>query len=279
MIYIIIPVHNRIDKTIRCLDSIYSQSFENISVVVVDDGSSDSTKEKVGNLYPETIILPGNGDLFWTGAVSFGINYVLNICLESDWILLVNNDVQLKNDTIGKLVKFALNRNRKVMASAISVNSLNRDVIIKSGTKVKSWVLNITYHVLQGESISKISSFDPIEVDLLTGRCLLHPVEMFKVIGNYNANLLPHYGGDDEFTARAKLFGYKLFLLPSAIAHLDQDEVREVRKNIFQDLFGVKSSINIVNKWKFARSVVPFFAFPTYYGIAVMKSIFIHFRK
>tara|TARA_B110001469_G_scaffold122752_1_gene133835 strand:- start:14 stop:853 length:840 start_codon:yes stop_codon:yes gene_type:complete len=279
VIYIIIPVHNRIDKTIRCLDSIYSQSFENISVVVVDDGSSDSTKEKVGNLYPETIILPGNGDLFWTGAVSFGINYVLNICLESDWILLVNNDVQLKNDTIGKLVKFALNRNRKVMASAISVNSLNRDVIIKSGTKVKSWVLNITYHVLQGESISKISSFDPIEVDLLTGRCLLHPVEMFKVIGNYNANLLPHYGGDDEFTARAKLFGYKLFLLPSAIAHLDQDEVREVRKNIFQDLFGVKSSINIVNKWKFARSVVPFFAFPTYYGIAVMKSIFIHFRK
>ena len=232
---------------------------------MVDDGSSDSTTEKVSNLYPETTILPGKGDLFWTGAVSFGINHVLSICLESDWILLVNNDVQLKNDTIEKLVTFAINRKGKVLVNAISVNSINRDVIIKSGTKVKSWALNITQHVLQGESISKISSYEPIEVDLLTARCLLHPVEIFQAIGNYNAGLLPHYGGDDEFTARANKNGYKACLLPTAVVYLDEDEPTSVKLNIIQQLFGIRSNLNLINRWKFAREIVPIYALPSYY--------------
>ena len=279
MIYIIIPVHNRIKKTMRCLDSIYSQSCEDIIVIIVDDGSSDFTAEKVSSLYPKTVILPAKGDLFWTGAVSFGINYVLNICSEKDWVLLVNNDVQLKSDTIEKLVAFGVNRERKVIVSAISVNSINRDIIIKSGTKVKSWVLNITQHVLQGENASRISSYKPVEVDLLTARCLLHPVEIFPAIGNYNAELLPHYGGDDEFTVRASKNGYKAYVLPSAIVYLDEDTQATAKLNIIQQLFGFRSSLNIINRWKFARAAVPIYALPSYYFMAIVKSLYVIFKR
>ena len=138
MIYIVIPVHNRIDKTICCLGSIKSQNRKDVSVIIVDDGSSDSTMERVSHLYPETTVLHGDGGLFWTGAVHFGIQHTLSICLKEDWILLVNNDAQLNNDTIEKLVTFSTNHKRKVIVSAMSVNSINKDVIIKSGTRVKS---------------------------------------------------------------------------------------------------------------------------------------------
>jgi GT2 family glycosyltransferase len=204
---------------------------------------------------------------------------VLTICREGDWILLVNNDVQLKNNTIEKLVTFAISRKRKVIVNAISVNSINRDVIIKSGTKVKSWALNITQHVLQGESISKISSYEPVEVDLLTARCLLHPVEMFKAIGNYNADLLPHYGGDDEFTVRANNNGYKAYLLPAAVVYLDEDKSTSIKLNIIQQLFGIRSSLNLINRWKFARAVVPMYALPSYYFIAIIKSFYVMLIK
>ena len=108
MIYIVIPVHNRIDKTICCLDSIKSQNRKDISVIIVDDGSSDFTRGRVSDLYPETTILRGDGGLFWTGAVHFGIKHTLSICSKEDWILLVNNDTQLNNDTIEKLVMFSM---------------------------------------------------------------------------------------------------------------------------------------------------------------------------
>lgn len=279
MIYIIIPVHNRINDTIKCLDSIYNQGYKDIKVVVVDDGSTDSTKEKITELYPRTIILEGSGALFWTGAVRFGVNYVLSVCDKDDWVLLVNNDIQMTRDVISNLVSFSMDRKRNVIVNALSVDSGDHDTIIKSGTKILSWVLNRTKHIYHGASLKNLLSHDAIEVDLLTGRCLLHPVEVFNTIGNYNAELLPHYGGDDEFTARAQLSGYKLYILPSAIVYLDQDDAPYVRKNIFHALFGIKSSINIINKWKFARSVVPFYAFTTYYLIAVLKSILVFFKK
>jgi GT2 family glycosyltransferase len=278
-VYIVIPVHNRINKTLKCLRSIYYQDYKGIHVIVVNDGSSDSTKNDINGEYPQVTILEGDGSLFWTGAIKLGVEYALKICNKEDWILLINNDVQVKSDAIDKLVSFSNSLNRKIIANAVSVDSKDKDTIVKSGTIVKSWFLNRTQHIYHGISLKNLLSYDAVKVNLLTGRCLLHPVEVFDKIGNYNSDLFPHYGGDDEFTARAKLLGYKLYVLPSAIVYLDQDEVSHAKKNIFNALFGIKSSVNIVNKWRFARSVVPFFAFPTYYLIAVLKSIFIFFKK
>ena len=93
---------------------------------------------------------------------------------------------------------------------------------------------------------------------------MLHPVEIFKDIGNYNSSLFPHYGGDDEFSARAKLFGYKLFVLPTAIVYLEQEGESHKKQNILQALFGMKSNINIINKWRLTRAIVPLHAKASY---------------
>ena len=146
-VYIVIPVHNRINDTIKCLDSIYRQNYKDIQIVVIDDGSTDSTKKKITELYPRTTILKGSGSLFWTGAVNFGINYVLSICDKDDWVLLVNNDIQMTKDVISNLVSFSLDRGRNVIVNALSVDSIDKDTIIKSGTKILSWALNRTKHI------------------------------------------------------------------------------------------------------------------------------------
>jgi len=279
MIYIVIPVHNRIEKTIKCLNSIYMQNENDIQIVVVDDGSTDGTKVSIQNKYPEITVLNGTGSLFWTGAVVLGIEYVLKICNKEDYVLLMNNDVQVKNDTISKLVSFSNSHNRKVIVNALSVDSNDHDTIIKSGTKILSWALNRTKHIYHGSSLKGLLSNDVVEVDLLTGRCLLHPVEIFNKIGNYNSSLFPHYGGDDEFSARAKLSSYRLFVLPTAIVYLEQESRSHKRQDIFQALFGIRSNINIINKWKLTRAIVPLHAQASYYLIAVLKSVYIYLKK
>jgi GT2 family glycosyltransferase len=276
MVYIIIPVHNRIEITKKCLTSIFDQNIKDILVIVVDDGSTDCTKEKINSDYPNVMVLPGTGSLFWTGSVNLGINYVLSVCHENDWILLMNNDVQMADDVIHKLVSFSNIYDRKVLVNALSVDSEDKDTIIKSGTVVNSWFLNRTHHVLHGSSLSELTCRDEIEVDLLTGRCLLHPIEIIKTVGNYNSNLLPHYGGDDEFSARAKLFGYRLFVLPTAIVYLEQASEPHNKQDIFQALFGIRSNINIITKWKMTRAVVPLYAQLSYYIISLFKSLYVY---
>jgi GT2 family glycosyltransferase len=278
MIYILIPVFNKIEKTVKCLDSIYSQNNEDVQVIIVDDGSTDNSRQVIRDNHPDTIILNGTGSLFWTGSVHLGVSYILSIGNSQDWILLMNNDVQLTPGSIDGLVSFSESKGRNAIVNALSIDLKDRDMIIKSGTNIKSHILNITSHVYQGNSISKLTSFDAVEVDLLTARCLLHPIEVFWSVGNYNAVLFPHYGGDDEFTARAKRSGYRLYVLPSVIVYLD-NEVDSTSKGLFDRLFGIKSNINLVNKWKFTRSSIPLYAQLTYYTIAVFKSIFVLLRR
>ena len=69
-IYIIIPVYNRKALTLACLENLQNNGdLQKYQVIVVDDGSSDRTSEEVKVNYPKVIVLQGNGNLWWTGAI------------------------------------------------------------------------------------------------------------------------------------------------------------------------------------------------------------------
>lgn len=48
---VIIPTYNRADRIKGCLDSIFRQTYHNIEVIIVDDGSEDNTEEVVATYY------------------------------------------------------------------------------------------------------------------------------------------------------------------------------------------------------------------------------------
>ena len=92
---------------------------------------------------------------------------------------------------------------------ALTLDFKDKKTIIKSGTIVKSWLLNITSHKFLGADFKTVQKQKPVKVDFLTGRCLLHPVEIFNKVKNYNSKKFPHYGADDEFSVRIKKYGYR----------------------------------------------------------------------
>ena len=80
MINVVIPVHNRINYTIDCINSLKQQDcVERIKIYVVDDGSTDNTTEIITKKFPDVKIFNGDGTLFWGGAVNYGIDQVIKI--------------------------------------------------------------------------------------------------------------------------------------------------------------------------------------------------------
>ena len=76
---------------------------------------------------------------------------------------------------------------------------------------MNSWFWNSTNHLYKGKKIAEINLRSQ-NVNFLTGRCLLHPIEIFKKVGSYDVTNFRHYGSDDEFSMRVKNFGYEVFL-------------------------------------------------------------------
>ena len=284
MIHVVIPVYNRLKYTIKCIQSLNKQvNFDDLNLIVVDDNSTDGTKDYLKKNFPKIKILSGNGSLYWGGAIFYGIEHVLKISSINDWALLVNNDVQFNIDSVLKLVKIGKINKRKALVGALTIDAKDRVTIIKSGTVVENWFFNKTTHIYEGVRLDKIYNKSPIQVDFLTARCLLHPVEIFKKVGNYDAMTFKHYGGDDEFSMRVKKYDYLTLLCPSSVVYLKRNEAI-VSKNIninnfFHALFNIKSSLNIFNKFKLTLKIVPWYAKPTFFLIGVMKSLYIFFKK
>ena len=231
MIHVIIPVHNRVDLTINCLNSLRKQDvYDQLNLIIVNDGSTDETENYLNQKFPEVKVLNCDGSLYWGGAVNFGVKYVLKICKLQDWVLLVNNDTELKYNSVSSLIKISNNEKRKCLSSALTVDVDDKRTIIKTGTIVKSWFFNKTYHIYKGLDINQVQNKKPIDVHFLTGRCVLHPIEVFKIAGNYDCKNFPHYGCDDEFSMRVKKYGYRTLICPSSIVFLQNTSKIQKKK-------------------------------------------------
>lgn len=116
---IIIPVYN-VEKYIeQCINSIIRQNYNNIEIIIINDGSTDNSKniiEKYINI-DERIIYREQSNK----GVSVARNEALKIST-GDYILFVDPDDYLSDKTIEKFVK--------------EMNKSNADIIIGAYTKV-----------------------------------------------------------------------------------------------------------------------------------------------
>lgn len=250
-VYIIIPIHNNIAETRKCLSCILTQTYTNFEVIVIDDGSTDYSSEIIKKEFPDTTILPGDGNLWWAGGLYEGIGYVLKNAQPSDYVLTLNNDLIFDENYITSLVESSEDNQGAV------VGSLCKDQ--KTGAIVDSGV-KIDWNNLKFDMIKAVDDGDNLirDIDVLSTRGTLIPVNVILDIGNFIPDKLRHYLSDYEYTIRMKKHGYTLLTSKKAVAflnsevtgfHLKWDE-KYTLKDIYWAVFSVKSSSNL-KAWLF----------------------------
>lgn len=106
MISVIVPAYNIRDYIGRAVDSILAQTYSEIEIIIVDDGSTDGTAEVIDNYATQNpakiraLHIPNGGV---TNARLTGIS-----CASGDWIGFVDGDDEIEPDMYERLLTNAL---------------------------------------------------------------------------------------------------------------------------------------------------------------------------
>lgn len=277
MIFIVIPVFNRIKATVECLKSLELLEASDMHIILVDDGSTDNTSNIVASQFPYVEIIKGDGELFWTGAVRLGIDHAKKKSNPLDWLVLMNNDVVIKDrNLLPKLIAQSESYNRQALVAPLTLSSKDSSPV-PSGTIVRSWFFNLTKHIFNNTD-KNINLDKNVEIDLFTARFLLHPIEIFDNL-NYRSDIFPHYAGDDDFSCQAKKSGFSLYVIPNLNVFLDTSrEYTNVHKDkflkrIYFHMFDKRSSINLKDRIYFGIYNASYFSKISYILISCFKTI------
>lgn len=106
---IIVPAYNVENYIERCIESLLSQTLKEIEIIIVNDGSTDQTKEKIlpyKKKYPEKVIYleKENGGL--SSARNYGMPYA-----KGEYIAFIDSDDYVEKDMYEEMYKEAKNKN------------------------------------------------------------------------------------------------------------------------------------------------------------------------
>lgn len=107
---VIVPVYNIQSYIKECVDSLINQSYKNIEIILIDDGSTDDSGlicDEYKNVDNLTIIHKKNGGL--SDARNVGIEIA-----RGDYLIFVDGDDFVHRDFVSSLVELAMRNNSKM---------------------------------------------------------------------------------------------------------------------------------------------------------------------
>jgi len=255
---LIIPVHNRRDHTLACLNSLGRVEKPRFSAIIVDDGSSDGTAGEVKSRFPDVTILRGEGNLWWAGAVNLGIRYALE--KEYRFIGLVNNDNTFAPDFLENLMACLRQSGAEAACSRV-INRRTGDLFFGGGI----------LHPLRGLRMKPGKGDPPGDLPRETTWCggmgVLFKAEVFRIMGLFDEKKFPQYYADADFCLRLRYRGGRLMYCPAAVVTNNPDSTGvSHRSGEWADLGATlltrRSHLNLVSTWRFYFRHGPWLLFP-----------------
>jgi GT2 family glycosyltransferase len=192
------------------LPSIFRQSFRDFRVVVVDDASSDDTLAWMAAHWPAVEVIANTRNR--------GVTASLNTCLRasrSEFVALLNNDVELEPDCLGELVSALEAHSRSGVACGKLIDYYRRDHLDGAGD-VYTWGGEANR---RGHGQRDIGQYErPQEIFSACGAAAAYRRTALEGVGLFDERLFAFYE-DVDWCFRAQLAGWGCRYVPTAVAY------------------------------------------------------------
>lgn len=195
-----------------CINSYLGNNYSNFKIAVIDNGSTDGTKEFIESYFPQAKVLRTDINLKYSGGLNFGLKYAFKM-QKADYVLISNNDVVADKNLISALVETGEAHKEAGFIIGKVYYYEKPDTLQTVGKKFDPVLWN-GGHIGQGE-------IDTGQYDQIAERAWCDDIfwlvkrELYEKTGGYDTEFA-FQGEDFDWQVRAKQLGYKIMYTPHA---------------------------------------------------------------
>jgi len=205
---VVIPHYNGIDILRSCLNTLYKNTYENFTTLIIDNGSIDGSQDMVRKEFPQVLLIENEKNRGYAGGCNQGIEQAA-----TTYILLLNNDTEMPENFLSEMVK-AIEKDDKIAMVQPKILSIqNKEAFDYSGAAGGELDI-LGYPFARGRIFDDVED-DNGQYDLLDENCfwtsgcaLLLRKSVIDEIGKLDEDFFAHQE-EIDLNWRALLAGYR----------------------------------------------------------------------
>lgn len=227
----ILTVHNRREKTLRCLRHLFdalracqgrddAAGGVELTAFVTDDGCTDGTADAIGREFPadSVHVIQGDGSLFWAGGMRQAWQTAIDSGTPWEYFLLLNDDTFVHDNLFPTLLQASdyglrLKGSRGIVAGIVCETG-NEDHIIYGGFNFANKT--------RGRNVTVMPSGQPQEVDLVSGNIMMVHRTVVETIGIFHQGFR-HDLADHDYNLSASRRGLPVVVTASVCGDCEYD--------------------------------------------------------
>jgi GT2 family glycosyltransferase len=238
---IVIVNWNKKDYVIDLVKSLKSISYNNYDMIVVDNASTDGSVDAIKR-FVEVRLICNQENLGGTGGFNTGIKFVLEQN-RYEYIWLLDNDAQIKADTLLELVKVAEKDPLVGVAGSMIVNPDIKDMVVELGGYI-SWEYAMCRPYMLNQVIPPEGLPPVVEVDYVAACSALVRVDAIQKAGAMDERYFLHWD-DVDFCIRIGQAGYKVVAVSSSKIYHELEK----GSNPVVDYYNIRNGLLTISKY------------------------------
>jgi hypothetical protein len=235
---------NAWEVTCDCIQSLWQIEYPNFETVLVDNGSTNDSVEKLASRFPDLPIIVNRANLGFAGGNNVGIRYALQHGAE--YVLLLNNDTVVEKSFLGEMVRLAESDSRIGLLSPKIFYSDPPDRIWYAGGEFNFWRGMATHPGMRRREDAPNSSTR--DCTFATGCALLMNAQLIRDIGDLDESFFM-VCEDTDLSIRALRAGFRIVYVDSAIVwHNESYTVRHTAGKWLRDYYNVRNTLLLARK-------------------------------
>lgn len=251
---VLILSYNGKDLLDESISSYLENDYGNFELVLIDNGSTDESKEYAENKFPSVNVVRTEINLKYSGGFNLGLKYAFEE-QKCDYVLVTNNDVKADKELIKELVKVA-EMHDKIGFVTGKVYYYDYPNVFQTVGKMEHPILWNGGHIGNNEE-DKGQYDEVIERYFADDVFTLVSKRLYDDIGGYDTTF-EFQAEEYDWQARAKAKGYRIMFTP--YAKLWHKESMTIGKaSAFKLYYDAKNPFIVIMKHKSPEFIKKYF--------------------